>query len=484
MKSFFDNHRRLCGYLMVLICFILVGLFTEGGGDQYGVWSVLPPVMLFVFCLMTRSIIEGFLWGGMLAAFMIHRGGFFTGWLDGLSDTIADPDNVYLILIFLFIGIFVAFLKMSGAAGYFANWLGSKTKNPKILLLIDWILGIALSVDEYMAGFTIGAAMTPVNDEQRIPREATAYVIRSVNVNPACMNPLNAWAIFIATTLESIGFAAEGQGMSEYIHVIPFLFFNMAAMLVSFLFIMGWLPKLGGIKKAYGRVAAGGSVAPETARDVEDGEELVIQKGVNLLSFILPILALVAFAFIFEFNMVYAIMAAIVVEIVLYLIQGIIKVDQMVELALRGISDMTELTVFLVVGMVMSGLVSQTGFTDFIVNSLADLITPWVLPVLVFAAFSFTEFLVTFNWTLYLMAMPAVIGLAQATGTNVYLAIAALVCAGVWGSSASFSADNAIVVCSSCKLDVYTQNMSQLVYLIITELLAIAAFLVAGIIMA
>ena len=484
MKAFFGQHKRICGYLMVLLCFVLVGIFTEGGGDSYGAWSILPPVMLFIFCLLTRSIIEGFMWGGLLAAFMIHRGGFFTGWLDELQGTIMNGDNVYLILIFLFIGIFVAFLKKSGAAGYFANWLGSKTKNPKMLLFIDWILGIALSVDEFMAGFTIGAAMTPVNDEQKIPREATAYVVRSVNVNPACMNPLNAWAIFIATTLESIGFAAEGQGMSEYIHVIPFLFFNIAAMLVSFLFIIGVLPKLGGIKKAYARVEAGGPIGPETQGELEAGEELVIAKGVNLLSFIVPIVALVVFAFFFDFNMVNAIMAAIVVEVVLYLVQRIISLEDIMNLALEGIRDMVELTVFLVVGMVMSSLVSQIGFTDFIVGSLADLLTPWLLPVLVFVAFSFTEFLVTFNWTLYLMAMPAVIGLAQATGTNVYLAIAALVCAGVFGSSASFSSDNGIVVCSSCKIDVYTQNISQIVYLIISEAVAIAAFLAAGLIMA
>lgn len=482
MVSYLKNHKRRVGYLMVVLCFILVGIFTRGGQESYGAWSVLPPVMLFVFAIMTRGVIEGFIWGGVIAAFMVERGGFFTGYMGGIQETLMDADNVYLLMIFLLIGIFIAFLKKSGAAAYFANWLGSKTDNPKILLLIDWVLGIVLSVDEFMAGFTVGTAMTPVNDERKIPREMTAYTIRSVNVNPACMNPLNAWAIFIATTLESIGFAAEGQGLSEYIHVIPFLFFNIITMLISLLVIMGIIPKLGGIKKAYERVEAGGPIGPEGGNIEELEESIEVQKGVNLLSFILPIVSLVAAAFYFDFDMVNGIMAAIIVEVVLYVIQGIVKVSDIVPIALEGIMDLVELTTFLVVSMTMASFVSKIGFTEFVVGAISGFITPWALPVVVFIAFAFTEYLVTFNWTLYLIALPSVIGLAQAVGCNVYLAIAALVCAGVWGSNASFSSDNGVVVASACKIDLYEQNISQLMYLAISVVLSAAAFLVAGII--
>jgi len=484
MLSYLKDHKKRAGYLMVAICFVLVGIFTKSGQEAYGAWSILPPVMLFIFAIMTRSVIEGFIWGGVLAVFMIEKSGFFTGYMGGIQETLTNADNVYLIMIFLLIGIFIAFLKKSGAAAYFAGWLGSKTDNPKILLLIDWILGIVLSVDEFMAGFTIGAAMTSVNDERKIPREMTAYTIRSVNVNPACMNPLNAWAIFIATTLESIGFAAEGQGLSEYIHVIPFLFFNIIAMLISFLVIMGVIPKLGGIKLAYERVESGGPVAPEGGHVEKLEESIEVKKGVNLLSFILPIVSLVAAAFYFEFDMVNGIMAAIVVEVILYVIQGIVKVSDIVPIALEGIVDLVELTTFLVVGMTMAAFVSKIGFTEFVVGAISGFMTPWALPVVVFVAFAFTEYLVTFNWTLYLIALPSVIGLAQAVGCNVYLAIAALVCAGVWGSNASFSSDNGVVVASACKIDLYEQNISQLVYLAISVVLSAAAFLVAGIILA
>ena len=123
MLSYLKDHKRRAGYLMVAICFVLVGIFTKSGQEVYGAWSILPPVMLFVFAIMTRSVIEGFIWGGVLAVFMIEKSGFFTGYMGGIQETLTNADNVYLIMIFLLIGIFIAFLKKSGAAAYFAGWL-------------------------------------------------------------------------------------------------------------------------------------------------------------------------------------------------------------------------------------------------------------------------------------------------------------------------------------------------------------------------
>ena len=117
-------------------------------------------------------------------------------------------------------------------------------------------------------------------------------------------------------------------------------------------------------------------------------------------------------------------------------------------------------------------------------SSIAGFMTPWALPVAIFVAFSITEYLVTFNWTLYLLAMPSVVGLAAVVGCNPYLAIAALVCAGVFGSNASFSSDNGVLVASACKIDLYEQNISQLPYMAISVVLSAVAFLAAGIVCA
>lgn len=484
MKAFLKKYTRVLAYLMVLLCFIVTGIFCEAGQEYYGVWSILPPVMMFVFALTTKSIIEGFFWGGLLAVFIPNKANFFTAYNDGIMGTIANEDNVYLILIFLYIGVFIALLKKSGAAAYFANWIAAKTKSPKLVLLISWLLGLGLSVDEYMSAFTIGASMAPVNDRYKIPREMSAYVVRAATVSPACLHPIGPWAIFISTILASIGFAPEGQGMREYMKVVPFLFFNFAVLLVSLLVVLGVIPKFGKMKKAYDRVEKGGPAAPPVnnpSLEGEEAEELAEpRKGVNLLSFIIPIGGLIAAAFFFEFNMVYGIMAAVIIMAVLYIIQGIFTMGEIVSLVFDGIRDLVELTVFLVIGITLADAVTALGFSDFVVGAIEQFMSPQMLPFVIFIAFAITEYLVTFNWTLYLIALPTVIALAQSLGTNVYLAIAALICAGVWGSNASFSSDGGIIVASSCGIDLYEHNMSQLPYMVMAAVLAALGFLVTG----
>lgn len=51
---------------------------------------------------------------------------------------------------------------------------------------------------------------------------------------------------------------AGGSLMKTYMMAIPYCVYPLVALLIVFLFCMGWFPKLGGMKKAYERVAATG----------------------------------------------------------------------------------------------------------------------------------------------------------------------------------------------------------------------------------
>lgn len=88
---------------------------------------------------------------------------------------------------------------------------------------------------------------------------------------------------------ESLNFT--GSAMSNYLHVIPYMFYSMAAILVVGLFSAGLLPKLGTMKKAYERVDGGGRVysdisAPLNVGEIDDDDENV--PAWKSLMFIIP----------------------------------------------------------------------------------------------------------------------------------------------------------------------------------------------------
>ena len=60
--------------------------------------------------------------------------------------------------------------------------------------------------------------------------------------------------------------------MSAYVKAIPFCFYPIVALIVVFLFAMGWMPKLGAMKKAYKRVEDTGKVYSDASRKYNHDE--------------------------------------------------------------------------------------------------------------------------------------------------------------------------------------------------------------------
>ena len=147
---------------------------------------------------------------------------------------------------------------------------------------------------------TVGAAMKKTADRNKVPREALAYVLDSTAAPVCIMVPVSSWGVFFAGIFmaeESLNLT--GSAMSNYLHVIPFMFYSMAAVLVVFLFSAGLLPKLGTMKKAYERVDGGGHVYSERSAVLNEGEADDDMENVatwKILLFLIPLVILVVWA--------------------------------------------------------------------------------------------------------------------------------------------------------------------------------------------
>lgn len=142
---------------------------------------------------------------------------------------------------------------------------------------------------------------------------------------------------------------------------------------------------------------------------------------------------------------------------------------------------MSEMCIMMGLGLILCNGLDSIGFVDFVVGAVGGLVSAKTLPIIIFVVFSATEMLVTFNYTLYLIAMPIVVALAQSCGANVPMVIAALVSTGVFGYMLAFSSDGGMLTCAACgNIDIYEQNTTQYPYVIIAWVLAAVAYLVGG----
>ncbi|WP_082926761.1 Na+/H+ antiporter NhaC family protein [Paenibacillus tuaregi] len=478
-------------YLAILIVFIIVGLFAPKGAETYGAWTLIPPVLMFLFVLTTRKILEGFLWGSIMAVFMKYKAQTLTVYNDKLVDQLKDPDNLSLIIIFLLFGCLIAIFERSGVAAAFGEWASKKAKGSKMGLFITYLMTLVLSIDDYLSALTVGTCMTPVNDKFKTPREMNALVLRTTAVPPCALHPIGSWSIFVAGLLVANKFAAPDQGMAEYMKIVPFLFYPILIIILTLLVIIGVIPKFGPMKKAYERVAAGGSVSPEAAGETDSSVEAADAEGspeapaagkkpARIINFFIPIIVLIASTIYFDMNIQLGLITTVVVTAIVFIAQGIFNAEEYIDTMMVGMKDMLMLIILLVISFVVSSSVDEIGFTKYIVGMTGTMVSAHLLPFIIFAVFAVTEFLVSLNWALYIMAIPIIIPLCTATGANVYLTLGALISAGIWGSNACFYSDAGIVVSASGKIDLYKHGMSTLPYAIIAMVLSAAAFLVAG----
>ncbi len=516
MKKFFTK-QRIAAYAMMIIAFVVVALFcpqevltydeydeveatvdSDAGEEMpaeyqvdFGAWTLMVPVLMFAFVLLTHAFLEAFVWAAALTTFMRFRWAVIPAWTNMQISVLTDYDNIRMVILYLTIGSVLAAISLGGGAKAFAQWIKSKAKSPKLSLVVMWLMDIVLSIDDELSAFTTGAAITPIADSYGIPREKSAFMIRASAVAPANLWPLGAWTVFVAALLEQCGFAKSGSGVVEYMKAVPYMFFPMLILIIGLLVALGVIPDIGKMKKATQRVANGGPVAPvasghvgETSTEIEE-DHFESEFKPSVLNIILPIAVMLGAAALHGFDVMIGIVACLVFCFFYFIARGICTPTEYLDKVLiNGMKSMMMLTTLFAVSLVMVYNLDYMGFAQYVIDATSQFLSAQMLPFIIFVVFAFTEFLVSFNWTLYMMALPIVIPLAQVTGANVYLAIAALVCTGIWGSQGCMYSDGAIVAAAATNTDPYESSTCSLPYMVIACVLTAIGFLIAGFVLA
>ena len=126
------------------------------------------------------------------------------------------------------------------------------------------------------------------------------------------------------------------------------------------------------------------------------------------------------------------------------------------------------LTALFAIGVNFCTQLGEMGFAEYVISITASFLSPKMFPFIVFVVFSITEFLCSFNWTLYMMALPIIVPMCGIIG------------AGVWGSMGCMYSDGALVAAAATDCDAYEASSAALPYMLICEVLSAILFLVAG----
>ena len=445
--------------------------------------SLIPVIVLLASVFATRRSLESLIIA-IAVGFMLTDGlSFFPAMLDAVYAVLQDPTLGFVILLCSTMGAFVAVIDGSGGTRGFGDWVSSRVSTRRGVLLGTWLMSLFIFIDDFLISLTLGICMTPSADRLNIPREMTAYVVNSSAAPVASLVPISAWAVFIAALLEKHLGLPVGQGLAFFVRTIPFNFYAWFAFFMVPLVISGVIPLFGPMRLAEERVENTGVLAPPGSERIamkkttDDRENMPKARMWNM---VLPLLVLVGGTMWFHVNLFKGGILALCFCCIFYRLQGIMSVGRFTDTCLKGIASMLFPMVFTSLAFTFNQINQDLGLIPFIIEKATPILSPALFPLILFLLLGLIAVLVGISWSLYLIAFPLVIPLAQAVGADMGLAIAATVAAGTMGQHCCFYSDGTILVSAATGCDNIQHAMTQLPFALIAATLASVAFLVAG----
>ncbi len=446
--------------------------------SNYGIISLIPVTVVIVTAVISKKTVEPLILGALVGYVILYKGSFFTEFLYGFTEIISE--NSWFVLVFGLYGIVIVLLEQSGGALGFADFGTKVAKTRAASLLITWVLGIIVFIDDYLNNLGVGTAMRNITDKHKVAREFLAYVVNSTGAAVCVLVPMSSWAILMVSIYDGLGVQVNGSSYMAYVHTIPFMFYAWAAVLFIPLLALKIIPLWGPMKKAQLR-ADQGDLYPEGSQAKQMAGYEDIEKT-SMWNFVIPLLTLTAVT-LYTNDILIGMGVGFVACLVIYLPQKIMTLSALCDHSVEGFKSMVLCTGIVLSAFLLQRANGELGLTEYVISVAEPIISPALLPVIAFIICSAIASFTGSFWGTMTIASPILIPLAMALGTDVILVGGAIVSAGAFGSHACFFGDAVTLASAVTGIRNIDYARTALPMIIAPASVAIVLFIIFGFVM-
>jgi len=487
---------------------------------DYGFLSVLPPIIAIILALRTKQVYIALLFGIWFSWLIIK------GWnpLDGTLAMIEAMVNVFksegntrTIMFSALVGALLIFIQFSRGVEGFINILNKlivKIENKKagysrvMVQVLAILTGLLLFVETSISSLTVGTLYRPVFDKLKVPREKLAYIADSSSAPSSILIPFNAWGAFIMGLLLTQGLEKPFTIMMSS---IKYNFYPLIAIAMVFVVIFtrkDWGP----MKRAEERTLKTGLLMNEGSTPmVSDAvtsfppKEGIMAKAYNMIVplgvmvFMMPINLIytgwesvkTSTSFLDHVSqaigngsgsssVLYAVIASILVAMIMYFIQGIMKPKEAVELTLKGISELMPLALLMLLAFAIGDACKELQTGIYVANATKEWLSPELLPAVIFVISSFIAFSTGTSWGTFAIMLAISVPMATIHGADITIVVAATLGGGIFGDHCSPISDTSIISSMASASDHIDHVKTQLPYAIVGGLITTILYLIIG----
>jgi len=449
--------------------------------DDPGFISLIPTLIVFLLAVITRRPIESLISGSLVGLVIIHGTQFIGGFAESSIRVMTDPDVAWVILVCGFMGSLIGILIRTGATSAFTTKMSTWVTSQKSALMASWVLGIFMFVDDYLNSLAVGSAMRNLTDKYKISREKLAYVVDSTAAPISVIIPFSTWGVFFAGLIVANGIAPEGEGLDVYISAIPYMLYAWVAVLLVPVVISGFIPALGSMKDAEARAQSTGQTVPPGAEHIDKANQSIQPKdGVRpqIPMFVAPMTLLVAATLWFDKDFLIGIYITLGCTAAYVVIARILDMHDTFDTIIDGFKTMIEPLGVLVAAFILKDVNDSLGLANYVVMTMEPLLTPELLPAIIFASMALVSFMTGSNWGVFVIVLPIVTALANNLGADMTLVIGATLSASTFGSHACFYSDATVLTAQATGCTPMQHALTQFPYALIAAAISLAGYVV------
>lgn len=383
--------------------------------------------------------------------------------------------------------------------------ISKKANNSRMAQIFPWLGGIVVFIDDYANSAFVGNLFRPLSDKYYISREKLSYIVDSTAAPVSSIFLISTWIGYqVGTIGDSL---PEGITVSPYflwLNSVPYSFYSILAILmVGIIACTG--RDFGPMLKAEHRARTTHQLWAEDARPLSGTSDLQVAKNAskNSLNLWIPIILLIVLSFYFMwmsgggseaesfsqaisdadsmFAIMLATLIAFFVALVMYIVQRIATVAELMDSFLNGAKMMVYATLILVAAWSIKEVCDQLGTAPFIVNALEGILSPLMLPILTFIVSCFVAIFTGTSWGTMGIVVPIVIPLAASVGAPLPIVISSVLTGAVMGDHCSPISDTTIMSSTFSGSDHMDHVKTQFPYSILVALIAIVCYVLVGV---
>jgi len=180
------------------------------------------------------------------------------------------------------------------------------------------------------------------------------------------------------------------------------------------------------------------------------------------------------------FSIMLATLISFFVAIVMYLLQRVAPVAEIMDSFLGGARMMVYATLILISAWSIKQVCDELGTAPYIVSALEGVLSPLMLPILTFIVSCFVSLFTGTSWGTMGIVVPIVIPLAVSVGAPLPIVISSVLTGAVMGDHCSPISDTTIMSSTFSGSDHMDHVKTQFPYSLLVTLVAIFCYLIAG----